>query len=416
MILGDLGAEIIRVESITHFAAVPTRGYRARVRREDVAAMGHMGSLYPERDPGERPWNRFAPFNCHGRNKLSMTVDLERPEGVTIFKRLVRISDIFLENNSAEVVEKLGLTYPILRAENPGLIMLSMSGFGGSGPYKYYKGIGLNIEALCGFAGLRGYVDGDPAAAGGSVYMDAASGVGAAYAAMAALRLRDRTGRGQIIDFAQAENMVPHIAGAVLDYTLNRRLRTTLGNAHRSLAPHGVYPCAPDPEGVAPDRWLTLAVGTDRQFRALCRVIGRPELAADRRFRGVVGRHRHREALDAAIAGWTRDQDPEAAARILQEAGVPAGPVLDEAGACADPHLGARGFFHEVAHPEAGTHRYPGHPFVYADVPLRFETPAPRLGEHNAYVYKELLGASDAEYARLEAERHIGRDYVPEIT
>jgi crotonobetainyl-CoA:carnitine CoA-transferase CaiB-like acyl-CoA transferase len=415
MILGDMGAEVIRVESRQRFPT-NTRGYRCRPTRAAVLAMGHTGQMYPDKDPGERPWNRHALFNCHGRNKRSMTVDTERPEGVEIFKRLVRVSDVFIENNSAGVVEKLGLTYEALRPENPGLIMISMPGLGNSGPYKYYQGIGANIEAIAGFSALRGHRDLDPSMAGLSVYMDAASGAGAAFAIQAALRWRDRTGEGQFIDFSQAENMVPHLGGALLDYAMNRRVQTPLGNHHRSAAPQGVYPCAPDPEGIAPDRWLTLTVETDAQFRALCGVIGRPELIADPRFRTVVARLRHQDALDEILAGWTRGQEPVRAMEVLQEAGVPAGAILDDRDAHFDAHLLERGFFHDITHTEAGTHLHPGFAFELSGTPLRFDTPTPCLGEHNEYVYRELLGYDESEYRRLEEEGHIGLDYVPEIT
>jgi crotonobetainyl-CoA:carnitine CoA-transferase CaiB-like acyl-CoA transferase len=144
-------------------------------------------------------------------------------------------------------------------------------------------------------------------------------------------------------------------------------------------------------------------------------VIGQPALATDPRFRTLLARRRHQDALDAILSAWTAQQDPVPAMEALQAAGVPAGAVLDDRDANYDRHLRARGFFHRITHPEAGTHDYPGHPFQLLGTPLRFATPAPCLGEHNPYVYKELLGYDDAEYARLEAAGHIGLDYVPEL-
>jgi crotonobetainyl-CoA:carnitine CoA-transferase CaiB-like acyl-CoA transferase len=408
-ILGDLGAEIVRVETVTRFST-STRGMIARPTREIVLASGWNGRLYPNLEPGERPWNRHANFNATGRNKLAMTIDLQRPEGVEIFKRLAAVSDVFVENNSAGVVDRLGIGWDALRTVNPSLVMISLPAFGNYGPYSRFAALGNNVEALTGFTLLRGYRDGDPTTAGQSYHMDNATGAGAAYAVLLALYRRRRTGRGQFIEFAQAENMLPHIGGGpIMDYVMNGRNWGAFGNRDFLRAPQGVYPSRGE------DRWLALSVGTEAEWQGLCRALGKPELVADPRFLTPGDRQANQDTLDAIIAAWSRDLEHYDAFHRLQAEGVPAGPVIDDAEAFADPHIHARGFFHEMTHAEAGTHPYPGHPFRYTRTPLRFDSPAPLLGEHNAFVYKELLGYSDADYDRLAAENHIGTEFLPSI-
>jgi crotonobetainyl-CoA:carnitine CoA-transferase CaiB-like acyl-CoA transferase len=201
--------------------------------------------------------------------------------------------------------------------------------------------------------------------------------------------------------------MLAHVGPAIMDYTLNGRVRRPMGNRDE-WAVQGVYPCAGE------DRWIAITIATDTEWRRFCEVAGRPDLIADPRFRDAPSRYRHHDAADEAIAAWTRTQDPIAAMARLQEAAVPAGALLDEPTALADPQLNARGFFHPVDHPQAGRHRYPGHLWQYAATTMPFRRP-PCLGEDNEYVYKELLGVSDTEYQELIALGQVGDTYAPEL-
>ncbi|HEX2173989.1 MAG TPA: CoA transferase [Dehalococcoidia bacterium] len=404
-LLGDLGAEVIRVESLRHFPT-NTRGYWARPARDQVLGGGPFGRCYPDLEPGDRPWDRYAIFNAHGRNKLSATMDLTTPRGKEMFLRLIERSDIFIENNAAKVTSQLGITWDVLSAVNPRLIMLSMPGFGVHGPYADYQGFGANAEAVTGLASLRGYRGDDPSTLTGTFYMDAASAPGAIVALMAALLWRDRTGRGQFIELAQAEQMLPHIGGAIVDYTLNGRVRRSLGNRDPAVI-QGVYQCAGE------DKWVAITI-CDAAWAAFCRVIGRPELIEDDRFTDSLSRYRHHDEVDEIIVAWTRQRDQRTVMKALQAAGVAAGPVLDEPGILADPQLAAREFFHWIDHPQAGRHRYPGHVWQLGDRPLPFR-PAPTLGQDNEYVYKQVLGVSDEEYAGLVADGQIGDSYAPEV-
>jgi benzylsuccinate CoA-transferase BbsF subunit/naphthyl-2-methylsuccinate CoA transferase subunit len=412
MLLADMGAEVIRVETRQNFPST-TRGIWARPTKEMVVNGGSMGAGYPDMEPGERPWNRFALFNCHARNKRSMTVDPRRPEGREVVLRLARAADGVIENNAPGTLEKLGIGYEALRQGREDFIMVSVSGMGQTGPYRHFRGYGAHFEDVTGSTWLRTYPDG--AFSSVTVPSDAASGVGLVIAFMAALHYRRRTGRGQYVDLSMAENYIPQMGEAYLDYALNGRVQRGLGNRSPYLAPQGAYRCAPEAGG-PDDYWVALAVDGEMAWRGLCGVIGRPEWAEDERFRDMRGRAARHDEIDAAISGWARSLRQMEAQRILQEAGVPAGAVLDEAGEMEDVHLGARGFFQEITGAETGTHRYPVEIFHASRTPQAVRRAPVRLGEDNEFVYRELLGYTAGEYRALEEAGHIGEDFVPEIS
>ena len=407
MQLADWGAEVIRVESIKHFAN-STRGQMARPPKEYVAARANMLG-YPNNDPGERPWNRVPLFNAHGRNKLSMTVDLTRPEGQEVLERLVRISDGLLENNVPVSMEKVGVTWERLSRVNPRLILVRMPGFGIEGPYKNYRTWGNIMEGLAGHPLLRAYPDESPMRAPSGVPSDAASGIGGALGFLMGLFYREAMGKGLQIELPMTDNFLPFLGEFILDYTMNGRVRTQLGNTHDSFAPHNAYPC----EGE--DRRITIACRNDQEWQTLCKLMERPDLADDPRFQDQPARLRNRKELDAVLSEWTLTQDRMKLMHTLQAAGVPAGALLDAKDAFEDPHLRARGFFETLTHPEAGTHEYVGPLFHMDRTPNHLRRHAPRLGEDNEYVYRQLLGFSDKEYRRFEEAGHIGMDYDPSI-
>jgi crotonobetainyl-CoA:carnitine CoA-transferase CaiB-like acyl-CoA transferase len=346
MQLADWGAEVIRVESLQHFAA-ETRGAIARPPADLVDAMTNQGTGYPDGVAGEHPWNRYSSFNSHSRNKRSMTVDLTRPEGQEALERLVAISDGLIENNLQANIEKLGITWERLSKINPKLVMLRIPAFGLDGPYRGYRTFGHHMEALAGHPAIRSYPDLSLEYAPLGIPSDAASGMGSALAFTMGLRQRDRTGEGLMVELATAENFVPLIGEFVMDYTMNGRLWSQMGNDHWWLAPHNVY------RSRGEDAWVTIAVRSEREWRALCEAMRREDLAADERFADMASRHANRRALDAVIAEWTRDRDAHWIMHRLQREGIAAGPVLNEPRALDDPHHQTRGFFREIAHPEA---------------------------------------------------------------
>jgi crotonobetainyl-CoA:carnitine CoA-transferase CaiB-like acyl-CoA transferase len=409
MLLADFGAEVIRIESLRYFPAV-TRGLLPRPDATLVRHLPGYGGAYPERDPGPRPWNRHPMFNPHARNKLGMTIDLSRPRGRELFLRLVSLSDVLVENHSARFMENLGLTYDVLRCHKPDLIMVSMPAFGVSGPYKYYQGFGINVESVCGLTWLRTYPEADATETSTTLHMDAASGAGAAFAILAALHYRQRTGKGQCIDFAQAENLMQQIGEILMDYPMNGRSQSSLGNRHPVMAPHGCYPCRGD------DRWVVIAVANDTEWERFCHAVSQPSWAHDERFADSANRYRHQDTLDGLIASWTRQHHPWEIMERLQRAGIAAGPVMREADLFTDPQLQSRGFFQVLTHPEAGTHPYPGIMWRMSKTPGAMRRPAVRLGEDNDYVYRDILKLSADEITALRAEGHIGMDFLGEET
>ncbi len=407
MHLADWGAEVIRIESIKHFAT-STRGQMARPPIEFVR-LRNTGMGYVDDDPGERPWNRQAIFNTHSRNKLSVTMDLASPEGQEALERLVAQADGFLENNVAISMERFGITWERLSAINPRLIMVRMPAFGIEGPYKNYRTWGNHMEALAGHPYLRAYPDEDPARGPSGVPSDAAGGVGGALAFIMGLRHRNKTGKGILIEAPTAENFVPFLGDFVMDYSMNGRVYTQLGNGHLFLAPHNVYRCAGE------ERWLTIACRSDAEFRTLCQIMGEPNLADDPRFADSLSRYQNRRALDEVISRWTVEQDAKETMHRLQAAGVPAGMVMDEADVHADPQVAERNFFQEVTHPEAGTHKNPTTGFKLQNTPYEIRRHAVLLGQDNEYVYKNVMGYSDEEYQKFIDMGHVGMDYDPDV-
>ncbi|MBI3743460.1 MAG: CoA transferase [Chloroflexi bacterium] len=424
MMLADMGAEVILIESTQRWQW-NTRGFMARPPKAAVETMGAMGGAYPNIDPGARPWNRHAMFNSHARNKKSFTIDLAKPEGVEEFKRLVAISDAVVENSTPGVMDRLGVGYESLRLVKPDIVMVSSSGMGAQGPYAGHRGFGSQMENLSGFSLLMAYPGGDPADTPLTNHSDAAGGAGIAFAVLAAIHYRSRTGKGQWVDMSQSENLIGQIPDAVMDYTMNGRVRASLGNRHPSMAPHGVYPCI-DPN-VLPgsdgskrngpaDKWVAIAVANDEQWVALREAMGNPTWAQDSKFDSSLGRWSNQDELDAEIAKWTKRHLAREIMNLLQSKGIAAGELTQEGEFSADPQLWSRNFFRMVHHAEAGSHLYPGPMWYFSQAPVEFRLPPVRMGEHNEYVYKELLGVEDAQYRKLEAEGHIGMDFAPHVT
>lgn len=407
-LLAEWGAEVIRIEPLSPVQN-STRGAEYTITREQ-SEKSRGGPLnlqmsYPDYDPGPRPWNRTPAFNSHARNKRSMTCNVATPEGRKIFHDLVAVSDVIVENNVPETVERAGFTYPDAAVANPGIIVLRMPAYGLNGPYKNYRSFGTHMEGMTGHHYLRSYPDLDPSMTGDAFTVDAASGVIGAFAVLAALRHRRRTGEGQQIELAQAENFLSYLGEIVLDYTMNGRSPAPQGNHHPSHAPHGVYPCAGE------ERWIAIDIATDAQWQQLRAQMGEPDWAMDHRYDSTLGRWRHREEMDVLIGAWSRNQDRDALFQALTERGVIAGPVQDERDLYACPHLRERGFFETLTSPEAGTHAYPGLVFRMSSTENHLYRYPVRLGEDNEYVYNQLLDIPPEQEAALRARGQISVDY-----
>jgi len=385
-LLADMGAEVIKIESPNHFD--PWRG-AARVTEE-------MAAMWPAAVVGDHPYNRNPGFNLQNRNKLSLTLDLGTEDGKDVFKRLVAISDVVLENYSPLVMSRFGLDFPVLQEINPKIIQMSLPALGRSGPDSSYVAFGQTIDCLSGMAYLTGYLGEEPMLQGGISYGDPLSGMNAAFGILTALHHRRRTGEGMHVELSQVEGLVSFNADSIMDYTMNGRVRERMGNRHQSIAPHGCYRCR------GWDRWVTIAIPSDDAWETFCRVIDRPAWLQEDRFSTQLGRYRNQDELDRLVEGWTVEHDHYQVMHILQAVGIPAGPVLDADELVEEPHLHARGLYESVTHPEMGTHEYIGMNARYSKTPGGIRMPAPCLGEHNRYVLGEIVGMSDEEIARLE--------------
>jgi crotonobetainyl-CoA:carnitine CoA-transferase CaiB-like acyl-CoA transferase len=321
------------------------------------------------------------------RNKKAITLDVEHPSGRRLALALVAISDVVVENFSPRVMTNWRLAYPDLRAVNPGIILLSMSAAGQSGPGKDWLGFGPTVQALSGFTYLTSFTEEEPLGLG-VPYSDAVSGLYGALAVLAALEDRDRTGRGQHIDLSQYAAMCTMLGPSIVHASVTGNPGQPNGNGpgYVPAAPHGCYPCRGE------DRWCVIAVFSDDEWHTLCRVMGAPSWAEE--FSAFMARSERAEELDSRIAGWTIQHSSEELVGLLQRAGIAAGVVQDAEDLFRDPQLRARNFF---IREQSGDIVGDANPVIMSGVRATPRTPAPRLGEHNRYVFRDLLGLSEAE-------------------
>jgi crotonobetainyl-CoA:carnitine CoA-transferase CaiB-like acyl-CoA transferase len=394
-LLGDLGATVIKVESFP----------RPSLTRLKGLAIG-----YSDNDPDKpRPWDRSALHNMVNRNKLGVTLNITKPKGMEILKRLVQRADVASESFSAGVAAKLGIDYPSLAKIKLDIIVLHMSGWGTEGPYQGYAALGSALDGFTGHHAMRGYPDTDSSTTPIIQHSDAVGAVTGCFAILAALHHRRRTGKGQWIDMSQVEAFLPHLGGSLMDWNMNRRATHPLGNRHPHLAPWGCYRCAGD------DNWLVINVTTEAEWLSLCKAAGNPGWASDPQFADAVSRRKNHDALDTCISEWTRGKDKYEAMKLLQASGVPAQAILDDTDLFTDPHLKARGFFPTLPHAAVGPRRYPGFFWRLTKMDRPVRHPPNLLGEHNDYVYGEMLGMSKKELANLRAEGIIGEEFPPEM-
>lgn len=392
MWLGDLGAEVIKLEAVQRFDHA----------RGPVDVHPSLAGFYPRRDPGPRPWDVNSGYVQANRNKLGMTLDLSRPKGVELFKRVVAVSDVVVTNMVTGVPEKMGIGYEVLSKIRPDLVMLSCSGFGLTGPYAKRVTMGGAMDGIAGYGALRHYPDQAPDTVNYSTHTDVVTGMTNAVAILAALVQRAKTGKGQQVEVSGVEASLHHVPEALMDYAIQGRIRTAAGNDHPRMAPHGVYRCAGE------DRWIAISVYRDAQWRVLRRALGDPEWAMETRFDTVEGRRRHRVELDRRLGEWTRSQDPIELMERLQGSGVPAAAVHDAADHARDPHFSARGFHQPTVLAGYGTFPLPTSPWILDGRRLGVRRPPPRLGEHDAMIYSRLLGLTEAEIEALRREDYLG--------
>ncbi|MGD9935093.1 MAG: CaiB/BaiF CoA transferase family protein [Dehalococcoidia bacterium] len=416
LLLADLGAEVIKVEN--PFVLPPmTRGTRARPSKELLAATPAAAGGYPNGEPGPRPWNYNPTFVSLYRNKKSFTVDWRTDEGRDIVGRLVARSDAVVENNATETLEKLGVTYDWLRSYRDDIIMVRMAAYGATGPYAQARALGVHLESVMGHTLLRGYRDLDPTSSTAIFSGDYLAGAQAALAVQMAVWHRDRTGQGQLIELSQAENASAMLSQAFMDYALNGRSPDRMGN--RSLygfAPQGVFPCRGGGPADCEDRWITISITSDDQWSALCQLMNRPDLAADAVLATNEGRAGRQDEIEAAIGAWTREQDDYDLFHRLQASGIPSAPVLEGSRVFDDPHAKARGLYKpQTLYDDIGSFRYVQPFYRMPETPITTRQAPVAMGEHNDYVYRDVIGVSETEYEALKSRGHVSMDFDPSI-
>lgn len=376
LLLAFMGAEVIKVESrvaVDHF------------RRAEAAVV--FGSARAAADC----------FNSLNVNKRSIALNLTIAEGVELAKKLVQLSDVVVDNFRAGVMDKLGLGYPVLREIKPDIIMLSASSHGSTGPESRYIAYAVTMGALSGLSEITGYAGGPPVIMRSSA--DLRPGTTAAFAILAALNYHQETGEGQFIDFSAREALSCGIGEIIMDYTMNGRVRSRNGNRDDIMAPHNCYRCKGE------DKWVSIAISNDEEWAALSRAMGNPAWTKEERFSDQFSRWQYQEELDELIEAWTINYTHYEVMEMLQRAGVAAAPSFSNEELFHDPHCRERECFTPVQHPEEGELYVLAPPWRFSATPAKVTGPAPLLGEHNEYVFGELLGMPEEEISRLVAEK-----------
>jgi crotonobetainyl-CoA:carnitine CoA-transferase CaiB-like acyl-CoA transferase len=374
--LAHLGAEVIRVETSKR------------------PCINRVIPPYAEGKPGI---NRAGSFNQWNQGKRSLQLDLGNPQAAEVARELVRHCDVAVENFAPGVIDRFGVGYQALRASRPDLIMLSLSGYGQTGPYSNFVSYGFMIATHCGMHTMTSYEGERPRELGIS-YADPATGIFGTFLIIAALLHRDRTGQGQHIDLSMLEAMEMLMPEALLEYAICGREPKPIGNHDRVMAPHNCYQARGGPE-----HWVTIAVGSEQEWRSLCEAMGKPSMADEARFRDAASRKRNEAELDRIISAWTSERDRWEITELLQRAGVAAIPTYTNRDVAEDRHMRERGFLIELAHPETGPYTHAGVPWTMSRTPCKVRSAAPCLGADTDYVLGEILGYTPARIAQLRA-------------
>ena len=373
--LADHGATVIRIESSERPDFLRILGLSATNKSLDAAPM-------------------FMMLNC---NKLSVALNLSDPRGIELARKLILWCDVLAENYAPKAMRKWGLDYESLVKIKPDLVMVSTCLMGQTGPNKDYPGFGGQGSAISGFNFLTGWPDREATGQHGTI-TDSLAPRFVAAAVLAALLRKQKTGEGAYIDVAQVETAAYSLSGWMLEFFANDEVVERDGNRSRTMAPHGVFPCRGE------DRWCTIVCHDDADWQRLVQAIGAPEWALDRRYTTLAGRQQYEDDLELQLAVWTRLRTAEDVMQLLQRAGIEAGVVETCRDLIADPQLAHREHFHPVHHAVLGDHPCEALGYQLSETPGEIERPGPLLGEHSAYVYREILGLTDAEVEALAAD------------
>ncbi len=389
----------VRVLELTKVWAGPAVGKLFAYLGAEVIRIESEGSLDVTRTFGVDDINNAPGWQSVNPQKLSAQVNMKSEEGIELILDLAARSDILVENMRPGAIGRLGLGYERVREANPGIVFVSMGMWGAEGPLSYQTGYAPCFAALGGVSALVGHEPGAPAGMN-LRYADSTFGAAAAYAAMVALFHKRRTGVGQFVDVSAVECMTSMIGDSIMDYALNGVVQDCDGNRHPELVPHGVYP-------VRGDEWVSIAVRGEEQWAELARSMGQPELLEDPRFSTFALRKENESALDELLVAWTSELSAMELVSILQRRGIAAAKSLSSIDLVADPHLWMRGFYRDVVDHEGRAKTTLG-PSWEMTRGADLHDAAPALGQHNDYVFGEVLGLSEEERKRL-AEAGITR-------
>jgi benzylsuccinate CoA-transferase BbsF subunit len=349
---------------------------------------------WPNGEPGV---NRSGYFNQYNLGKLSLSLDLKQPKAIQVAKDLIAESDVVCENFAAGVMDRMGLSYAVIRDIKPSIIMISLSGYGATGPEREFVSYGPAQVPLSGMSSLTGYADWPPMHVGIS-YGDPTGGLHGALAVLAALWHRDRTGAGQFIDLSQQETSIALLAEGVLEQSIAGTQPPRCGNRDPRMAPHGVFRCDGD------QRWVAIAVRDEGDWQRLTDLMEQPDLARDARFVDLAARKQHEDELEAIVSAWTATRSAEDVMQRLQAVRIPAFVSMSNAELSQDPHLNASGFFAYPNHPEVGPLQHAGIPWRLSATPTTVQRPAPCQGEHTDDVLTRVLHYSPGHIALLRSE------------
>ncbi len=384
MILADMGAEVIKVE---------TR------QRMDYMRLGRpiIGDVP---DPEQNPM-----FHNVNRGKRSITLNTTRPEAVELARRLAAECDVVIENFSPGVMQRLGLDYETLSRDNLRLVMASITSNGQTGPLRDLRAYAPSIGAMSGLDSTMGYEPAEGATGRPlglkHAYADLCGALHAVFAIVSALHERKSTGVGRYIDVSMLRATVATMGAGLLEYELTGRVLQPKGNYDPVMAPYGNYPCSGD------DEWVSIAVRTDEEWRGLVDTMGAPAWTGEPEFASRYARLNHRRELDERLSEWTRERSAWETTELLQSHGVAAFPVLDAEGRLFNPHFCERGLYSDIEHPALGSEPIFNLMWQMTRTAPRIQRHAPLLGEHNSEVFCGLLGLAESELSRLEEEQVI---------
>jgi crotonobetainyl-CoA:carnitine CoA-transferase CaiB-like acyl-CoA transferase len=382
-ILGDLGAEVIKVENPT--------------QRDTTRLWGP-----PFVESGEKPWDA-AYYFCINRNKQAIAVDFSHPEGADILRRLAAQADVVIENFKVGTLARYGLDYETLKQDNPGLIYCSITGFGQTGPYSGRGGYDFLIQGMSGLMSITGTPDGEPGAGPMKVGIPASdlfSGLYATLSILAALNRRHIDGQGQYIDCALLDCQVAVLANQAMNYLYGGKVPTRLGNGHPNVVPYRDFAAADD--------YVLIACGNDTQFQALCQMLKREDLARDERFGANAGRQQHRKELELALAHTIATWPAAELLQAMDRFGVPGGPInaLDQT--LADPQVQARELLQEMHRDDGSLVSVLGFPIKLSRTPAQYRQAPPRFAQDTAACLQNELGLTEEELKQLAEAGVLG--------